>query len=141
MGTRVLGCACSKQAWPGATASSSSPLLSFAFSPLGETFLCQGDTVVIWASGVKGTFLSLIPSSSCFPWVTSRGHRLPRCRLFSDPDFHVHTPASPPEGDRRQRPRAPPEPRVWQRPLTKPSVTGERPQSLGRHRLSRLPFR
>ena len=48
----------------------------------------------------------------------------PSLSIIFRPSFPPAQPASPPEGDRRQRPRAPPEPR----PLPKPSVTGERPQ-------------
>lgn len=73
------------------------------FLPTGKRrdFLFRGDNAVTGASGVKGTFLFLIPSSLCFPWVTSRGHRLPRCQLFSDPAFRVDTAASLPNEDRR----------------------------------------
>ena len=100
------------------------------FLPTGKRrdFLFRGENAVTGASGVKGTFLILIPSSLCFPWVTSRGHRLPCCQLFSHPAFRVDTAASSPKDRRGDDHVLPQEARVWQRPLIKPSVTGEGPQ-------------
>lgn len=74
------------------------------FLPTGKRrdFLFRGDNAVTGASGVKGTFLFLIPSSLCFSWVTSRGHRPPLAVNYFQTQLSVDTAASSPNEDRRE---------------------------------------